>query len=586
MRNVRIAATITSLCFSLGFILLLFTATVGWASNINNPAILTFPKSTPTSPSSINGTIQVIRVYYKNQDTLNTIAARMEPWEVNKDQGYAILEADAYQYAWLIQMGLKIEIEQELTLQYHTQREISPNQIAGIPEYDCYKTVEETYAFAESLIITYPALAEWIDIGDSWEKTQSINGYDLFVLRITNKNTSLPKPKIFIMSGLHAREYAPPELNTYFAEYLLQQYGIDSDITWLLDYHEIHLLLHANPDGRKQAESKIWWRKNTNENYCSPTSNYRGADLNRNFTFHWNDCDGSGCSSSYGCEETYRGAFAASEPETQAIQTYLNSIFPDQRGELDSDPAPITATGVFIDIHSYGNQVLWPWGFTVNSPPNSDALQTLGRKFAFFNQYTPGQSSDNLYLTDGDSDGFAYGELGLAGYTFEVGTSFFQKCDYFQNNIISENLPALLYAAKIARYPYLLPSGPESIHLSVSPLVANTESEIIFQANINDKRYYDSDEPTQVISAAEYYIDTPPWVTSTIPIAFAMNVDDGIFDEKIETVTATISTTSLSQGKHIIFIHGQDADGNWGPFSSTFFYIYDQLFYFPLIFSP
>jgi hypothetical protein len=36
---------------------------------------------------------------------------------------------------------------------------------------------------------------------------------------------------------------------------------IDPNITWLLDHHEIHLLLHANPDGRKQAESGKYWRK-------------------------------------------------------------------------------------------------------------------------------------------------------------------------------------------------------------------------------------------------------------------------------------------------------------------------------------
>jgi hypothetical protein len=43
---------------------------------------------------------------------------------------------------------------------------------------------------------------------------------------------------------------------------------------------------------------------------------------------------------------------------------------------LDTDPAPITSTGVFIDLHSYGNLVLWPWGFTTNTAPNGDALQT------------------------------------------------------------------------------------------------------------------------------------------------------------------------------------------------------------------
>lgn len=583
-RNIRLIRIFSPLFFSLGFLFLLFAATKSWASNHIQGDL---PENTaPNKQTQTNSDIQIVRVYYKNQDTLNKIAARMEPWEVNKDLGYAIVEANAFQLAWLVNMGLKVEVEQQLTQQYHTQQEISPDQISGIPGYSCYKTVEETYAFAESLVISYPNFIDWIDIGDSWEKTQSSSaGYDLYVLKITNKNTVLPKPKLFVMSGLHAREYAPPELNTVFAEYLLANYGIDPDITWLLDYHEIHLLFQSNPDGRKKAESSLFWRKNTNVNYCPWMQKSIGADLNRNFDFKWQFCVDDDCSSSIACDETYRGESAASEPETHAIQSYLRSIFPDQRGELDTDPAPITSTGVFIDLHSYGNLVLWPWGFTTNNAPNGDGLQTLGRKFGFFNQYTPKQAS-GLYKTDGDSDGFAYGDLGLAGYTFEVGSKFFESCIYFQQNIIAENLPALLYAAKIARNPYIIPSGPEAINLSLSPKLAGANSEITLQAHISDNRYYSVDEPTQAISAAEYYIDTPPWITSTIPISYSMNVEDGIFDENIEMVTASISTTGLSQGRHIVFVRGQDTAGIWGPVSAEFIYIYNHKWCLPLVFAP
>ncbi len=585
-RSIRIVRAIIPLAFSLGFLFLLFSATSSWASNITSDDIPQIDDS-PMFQPLITDTIQIVRVYYLNQDMLNRIAARMEPWEVNRNLGYLIVEVDASEYDWLIKNGLRVEIDQHLTQQYNIQREGSPEQVSGIPGYSCYKTVEETYAFAELMVITYPNLAEWIDIGDSWKKTQSSNmGYDLKVLRITNKNIDLPKPKLFVMSSLHAREYTPAALNTYFAEYLLENYGIDPDITWLLDYHEIHLLLQANPDGRKQAETGLLWRKNTNENYCSPTSNNRGADLNRNFDFKWNYCIDGYCSSSNKCAETYRGPSAASEPETLAIQSYLRSQFPDQRDSLVSSPAPITTTGVFIDLHSYGNQVLWPWGFTTEPAPNGDALQTLGRKFGFFNQYSPQQASVGLYLTDGDSDGFAYGDLGLAGYTFEVGNNFFESCSYYLNNIIPENLPALLYAAKIARYPYMLPTGPDVVILSVSPETTQTGNAILVQANINDQRFFGEDEPTQVISAAEYYIDTPPWITSTFPISYSMNVEDGVLDEKIETFTASVNTTGLSQGKHMIFVRGQDIAGNWGPVSAQFLYIYNQQLFIPLIMTP
>ncbi len=159
-----------------------------------------------------------------------------------------------------------------------------------------------------------------------------------------------------------------------------------------------------------------------NDDGCN-FAGYFGTDLNRNSSFMWNN----GGSSGYACDETYRGPSAASEPEVQAIQNYAASIFPDQRGPNINDPAPETATGVFLTLHSYGQLVLYPWGHTSTPAPNGPALATLGRKFGFFNNYTVCQ--DCLYSVSGSTDDWMYGELGVPSYTFEVGTRFFQSCD-------------------------------------------------------------------------------------------------------------------------------------------------------------
>ena len=108
----------------------------------------------------------------------------------------------------------------------------------------------------------------------------------------------------------------------------------------------------------------------------------------------------------------------------------------------DRTPAPDDTTGVFLDIHSYGELVLWPWGFTSGAAPNATALQTLGRKYAYFNSHTP-QQAYALYATDGTTDDHAYGELGVAAYCFEVGTAFFQSCSYFESTLLPANMPAL-----------------------------------------------------------------------------------------------------------------------------------------------
>ncbi|MCP4513675.1 MAG: carboxypeptidase, partial [Delftia sp.] len=266
----------------------------------------------------------------------------------------------------------------------------------------------------------------------------------------------------------------------------------------------------------------------------------------------------------------------ASEPETQAVQNYLMAQFPDQRGPNPDDPAPDDATGIYLDIHSSGKLVLWPWGSTSDPAPNSTQLQTLGRKFAYWNDHSPEQAI-GLYPTDGTTDGFSYGELGLASYCFELGTQFFQGCSYFENTILPDNLPSLIYAAKVVRTPYMTPAGPDAVSISLSdggsaPGVA-PGTLVTLDATVNDTRYNNSNgtEPTQNVAAAEYYVDTPPWDTGAA--ANAMLASDGSFNSSVEDVQATIDTTGLSDGQHIVFVRGQDASGNWGAFSAIFLYV-------------
>jgi hypothetical protein len=533
------------------------------AAVVFNPAL-----AEPTHP---NGNV-IVRVYFEDVKMAYKIAAWIEPLEAKYEKGYLILEVSPEEYNLLIEAGFKVEIDETLRIPTPEPPQPVPPGARTIPGFPCYRTVEETFATAQSIAINYPTLATWIDVGDSWEKSAYVGGYDMMVLRLTNSAIPGPKPKIFITSAIHAREYTPAELITRFAENLVSNYGTVADATWLLDYHEVHLMLQSNPDGRKWAEAGWYWRKNTNQNYCSPTSYYRGADLNRNFQFQWGCCGGS---SGYECDPTYRGPYPASEPEVQAIQNYMLDQFDDQRGEGLNDPAPMDATGVYLDIHSSGELVLWPWGFTSSPAPNGPQLQTLGRKFAFFNGHWPEQAI-GLYPTDGTTDDFAYGELGLAAYTFELGTQFFESCSYFENTIVPDNMPTLIYAAKVARTPYMTPAGPDAVDLSLSdgssPPGAIPGTLITLTAVIDDSRYNNSNgtEPSQNIAAAEYYLDVEPWDNPAE--AYTMQPSDGVFNNSVETVEVTIDTTGLSEGQHIVFVRGKDSADNWGAFTAIFLY--------------
>ena len=524
--------------------------------------------------------ITVVRAGFSDRTQVEAYAAHDEPWEVHHDEGWMLVGVDAESLALLFELGFDVEIDERRTMEICSPAKRLPDQIEGIPGYACYRTVEETFQTAEDLVTDYPNLASWIDAGDSWEKTSSggAAGYDMQVLRLTN--TDVPgtppagftgKPRLFVTSAIHAREYTTAELMTRFAEYLVTNHGIDADATWLLDEHEIHLMLQTNPDGRKHAETGLSWRKNTNENYCGATSTSRGADLNRNFEFQWGCCGGS---SGDECSNTYRGPATASEPEVQAVQNYARSIFPDQRDPSVSAAAPDDATGLYIDIHSYSELVLWPWGFTGSQSGNGTALQTLGRKLAFFNGYEPDQAI-GLYPTDGTTVDFAYGDLGVAAVLFELGNWFFEDCVDFESTIFPDNLEALIYAAKVVRTPYLTPAGPEITDAAATATVVAPGDQITIQAVADDGRFNNSNgsEPAQVVAAAEIFIDTPPWQTGAS--AIAMTATDGAFDATVEPVLSVVDTTGLADGRHLAYVHAQDASGNWGPVSATFFWILD-----------
>lgn len=535
-------------------------------------SLIAFTKHDPSKPSP-EAPFQVVRAYFTSPAQVWELARWIEPWEVHYDKGYVVLGATPAQIEEIKNLGFRVERDDWLTERISSPAKKLPGQTNGIPGYPCYRTVEESIASAYRLAWDYPQLVSINDIGDSWDKinTAGAQGYDLLVLQLTNKAITLPKPKLFIMASVHAREYTPAELSLRFAEHILHNYNSVADITWLLDYQEVHILFHANPDGRKYAEQGVLWRKNTNQNYCSPTSNSRGADLNRNFSFQWNCCGGS---SDVPCAETYHGASEASEPETQAIENYLRAQFPDQRGENLNDPAPVDAWGVFIDLHSYSNLVLWPWGFTYAEPPNGTAFRTLGRKLAFYNNYYPEQAAD-LYPTDGTTDDFAYGELGLAAYTFELGNFFFEPCSNFENSILPDNIAALTYAFKASRLPYLLPAGPEVYNVQLSSLYALPGESLTLTAIADDTRFNHANgrEATQSIQAAELYLDEPYWIEGFTPISYTLSPVDGNFNSEIEAITITLDTTTWATGRHLLFIRAQDAAGNWGAPTSVFLFL-------------
>jgi murein tripeptide amidase MpaA len=512
---------------------------------------------------------QVVRAYYSKPSQVQSLSESITPWEVNTEQKYLVFMLESQQdFDTVTKLGFQLRLDTKLQQKVNADKllKASTKGAASIPGYACYSTVEDSFARMDTMLNNYPDLTEMIDIGDSWEKTiNANNGYDMRVLKMTNKNINEVKPVLFIASAIHAREYATAELNTRFAEYLLSHYETDSDVRWMLDHQEVHFLLHNNPDGRKKAEVQTGgspgWRKNTNQAYCSPSSNSRGADLNRNFPFGW-------LTSTDECSSTHSGSAPQSEPEISSLVTYLNTIYDDNRGSLPTDAAPEDTSGIFVDVHSYSQLILWPWGYTTGDSPNKSQFEAFGRRVAYFNDYKP-EPAAGLYTAAGVSIDTSYGDLGVASIVYELGTAFYQDCAEFESKILPDNLQSLFYVSRVTRTPYIAPFGPDIEDLLVIPNVVMGSQNLNISGTANDDRYNHSNG-TQVIGqvqSVESYINDLPWLAAT---GTAINALDGSYDTVVEGFNSDIAANQLSQGQNIVYVVATDSDGKRGAVFSQF----------------
>ncbi|MGE4070702.1 MAG: M14 family zinc carboxypeptidase [Lysobacterales bacterium] len=517
----------------------------------------------------------VVRARFTSDQSLTRLLERAAPWRVDRDAGQLIIEVNnRAEYQQLLDEGFRVAVDPELTAEAFGPVAQTPDQIESISGYPCFRTVEESLASAQAVVAQHGAIAELVDIGDSWKKQQNAaQGYDLWVLRLTNRSIPGIKPVHYLQGGLHAREYVTSETVLRYGEWLAAQYDVNPDVTWILDHQEVHILFHANPDGRKVAEVSTTrlQRKNRNENFCPTGSTTLGVDNNRNFPFDWGGPGSSGTA----CNETFRGPSAASEPESQAIIAYLRQIFPDQRNEGPGvdlvTPVSNDATGIYMDVHSNAGTTWWPWG-NVNGvfAPNRFELQTLGRKIAYYNGLTPEQSNAGGAI-GGATDDFTYGTLGVAAFTIEMdGSSFWPSCTSYENTLVQPTLDGFFMASKLARAPYRWAAGPEIINVLATPAQISLGGTVTISARAEDARFNNTvgTEPSQTVTGAAIYA-TPPWQAGGTPLA-QFQPGDGAFNSAAENITVDLPASSLSPGRQLLYLRATDALGNAGPVAAVF----------------
>lgn len=396
-------------------------------------------------------------------------------------------------------------------------------------QYDCFRSMDGMMESMEDLANEHPSLVTIGDIGDSYLKKNPggqngdygipTEGYDIHAIKITASGSpSNEKGKMLITSGVHSREWATPELLARFIEMLVNGYDEDADITWILQHTEIHAILYVNPDGRYMAEKypDLYWRKNMNPNGRCGDDSY-GVDINRNMDFMWAFQDGS---SNDPCESDFHGSAPESEPETKALADYARALFP--KGQRKNDPegdkdVPFgeDITGMYVDIHSSGGYVYYPWGHKDSQSPDDEALQALGRKMNYFNDYLlwAGGQEDFLYAASGDISDWMYGVLGVASMGFEIGDDWQQNCNLFEKKVVPINLPALLYAAKTAAKPFKEIKGPDVFDLEAG--TGNGQIEVTARVSDGEmvnqiQNFPDHTSGAQKIQSVQLYVDIHP----------------------------------------------------------------------------
>jgi carboxypeptidase T len=302
-----------------------------------------------------------------------------------------------------------------------------------------YHNLDEALEMLQKFQADNPELVRLSSIGKTHE------GRDIWAIHINTTAKDLDsgvstKPGAIFMGEHHAREHLSAEVPLMFIDYLLKNKA-DPEVKKLLESRDIWVVPIVNPDGKNfdiATGRYQMWRKNRRNNGDGTF----GVDLNRNYSFGW----GTGGSSTNTSSDVYMGKAPFSEPETQAIRDFV-------RGKSN--------TKVLLTFHTFSELILYPWGGKYDPISNKKdlaAFESMANTMAGWNKYTPQQSSD-LYIASGDTVDWAYGELGIFAFTFELspasmGAGGFYPGPQMVEKAFKANLKPCLYLLDMADDPY------------------------------------------------------------------------------------------------------------------------------------
>ncbi|KAL2432797.1 Inactive metallocarboxypeptidase ECM14 [Exophiala dermatitidis] len=238
----------------------------------------------------------------------------------------------------------------------------------GAPEdlfFRDYQPLSVLYPWLRLIASLFPNHASLTSIGLSAE------GRDIPALRIGARpandepdHGTEKRQTLLIVGGTHAREWISVSTSAYIAYNLVTRYGHPQYpyVTKILDHFDVVFVPVLNPDGYEYTwTTDRLWRKNrqaTSLPFCP------GIDIGRSFPFGW---DGFG-ETDNPCSDSYAGPAPLAGTEAQVL-------FEWARNQTDNNNVELVS---FLDLHSYSQQVLYPYSYTCDvSPPTLEDLEEV-----------------------------------------------------------------------------------------------------------------------------------------------------------------------------------------------------------------
>ncbi|CUG88214.1 carboxypeptidase B, putative [Bodo saltans] len=312
------------------------------------------------------------------------------------------------------------------------------NSLAFTPdmdEVDAYHNWTAARALLDEWVATLAPQdlhTEVTDIGES------IEGRSIpCVCMVAARTRFTYPPTMLVVGGHHAREWISVEAPLRMIRKFLEGFSVNTRIRSILHNVRLCIIPNLNPDGYVFSWEAGWagniprrmWRKNRRGTGPGGSGGtVFGVDLNRNYGIDWQDDTGS---STRPTDDIYRGSAALSEPETQSLYKFVLS----QHGNGNTKNRQRIAG--FVSIHSYGNNIMFPFGYNTNAfGPNEALLRSLGNemKAAIMNvtgnTYEAMKAADD-YLCSGDAVDAVYTAIGFApSFTIETRPGITECCGF------------------------------------------------------------------------------------------------------------------------------------------------------------